>query len=503
MGLANIAVAALVFAAVVGMAVGQTVETKTVNFTTGTVTPLTPFFSNPSWAGNEFVSVTIQVPDGFTVSEGVRFTKCANIPQTAVFSTLDTCGMGGGITAAQAVDQLANSEMEFGTVATGYDEYRVTITMYVGAPSPVPFESESFAYPPPPPSPPPPPVSPPPPQPPPPSSGENGEVVYKAWASDDCTGVIIREATSGGFNAEGCHSGGLVEKNATSTFVKCTEDYNEGKPAIRVRVPTEIYSCDFPCSAGIGVNTSTCRLTKFAKDTCYKRADLDFSFRLEQCGYNDCFPGDAIVTLVSGALKRMDALEIGDIILSIDRDGVKSYTPFIGWAKAKPERLYSAIRVTTASGAALRAHSNHFVHFARQGEWTTGPIRNVRVGDTVRLASGAIDVVVVVDSVPVVGAYTPMTVSTNIVVDGVAASMWTKTDSPVFHALFAAGSALLGMDEAACRMLAFNIFVKLPYAILPPAAWEWLIAPVSGESVMAHFAVFVTEVFKAPMSLVA
>jgi len=201
-----------------------------------------------------------------------------------------------------------------------------------------------------------------------------------------------------------------------------------------------------------------------------------------------CFPGDALVMLSSGATKRMEDVTFGDELFSIGANGEAQYSPFLGWSKNMPTITYSAVRLTTSTGANLRASSTHFVHFARAANpsvWLTGPMIQVAVGDSLRLASGAIDTVVAIDDVPVVGAYVPMTSSTSVVVDGVAASMWTASTSTFFHALFAA-SRFLGMDELSCRTLAFNLFVRLPHALLPAPIWRWLLQPIAGESLIAH-----------------
>merc|ERR1711916_262656 len=140
----------------------------------------------------------------------------------------------------------------------------------------------------------------------------------------------------------------------------------------------------------------------------------------------------------TGATKRMEDVTFGDELFSIGPNGEAEYSPFLGWAKNMPTRAFSAVRLTTLTGAALRASDTHFVHYARASNpnsWLTGPMSEIVVGDSLRLASGAIDTVVTIDTVPVVGAYTPMTSSASVVVDCVAASMWTASGSSFFHPL--------------------------------------------------------------------
>jgi hypothetical protein len=144
-----------------------------------------------------------------------------------------------------------------------------------------------------------------------------------------------------------------------------------------------------------------------------------------------CFPADATATLASGATVRMDALAVGDRVAV----GGGAFSPVFLFTHRAGGGAHEFVRVTTASGAVLRATPGHYVHVAGRGLVAAGA---VRVGDRLRLGGGALTPVVSLARVRAAGLFNPQTLSGEIVVDGIVASTYTTAVAPaVAHAVLA------------------------------------------------------------------
>lgn len=145
-----------------------------------------------------------------------------------------------------------------------------------------------------------------------------------------------------------------------------------------------------------------------------------------------CFPAGATVVLASGIVARMDALRVGDRVLSAP--GVYSEVLMFTHALSKGEYAGHFVQLTTASGAALRLTAGHLLEAA--GKLVRADA--VAVGDALRLADGSLSAVVEKIDVADQGLYNPQTAHGNVVVDGIVASTYTDAlTPPAAHALLA------------------------------------------------------------------
>ncbi|KXZ50772.1 hypothetical protein GPECTOR_15g457 [Gonium pectorale] len=152
-------------------------------------------------------------------------------------------------------------------------------------------------------------------------------------------------------------------------------------------------------------------------------------------GGGGCFPSDATVQVFGRGDVRMDELQYGDLVRSLQRSsGREVYAPvyLFGHRSAAGSQAYVHV---TAGGRTLAATPGHFLPVCTAGctpeglERRTAVLENrragdVREGDTLLLAdpSPAFAPVSSVDTLLAGGAYNPYVRGADIIVDGVVAS---------------------------------------------------------------------------------
>ena len=167
-----------------------------------------------------------------------------------------------------------------------------------------------------------------------------------------------------------------------------------------------------------------------------------------------CFPGDATLEVWGrGAAVRMDEVRVGDVV----RVATGEFEPVLffsrhwhgsggsgpgGWAKqrrvADAEMEIEVVVLEAVNGDEVALSPEHLAIVANRGEV---PARDVRVGDVV--SSGK---VVSVRRETRVGAYSPVTKSLTLLVDGVAVSALTTASPARF--VVQMGVNLLAMAHA-------------------------------------------------------
>lgn len=155
-----------------------------------------------------------------------------------------------------------------------------------------------------------------------------------------------------------------------------------------------------------------------------------------------CFPGSAEVTLASGASARMDALKVGDRVLT--SSGV--FSEVFMFTHRLSEQAHSFVRLDTAAGSSLRLTAGHYLY----ANGARVAAAAVRVGDELELADGSASRVVRVGREDGLGLFNPQTVTGDIVVDGVRASTFTTAVEP------SAAQALLAPLRAAYEGLGLS-----------------------------------------------
>jgi Hint module len=134
--------------------------------------------------------------------------------------------------------------------------------------------------------------------------------------------------------------------------------------------------------------------------------------------------------LESGAVKRMDELEIGDVI----HVGNGKFSEVFMFTHRVPDTRQQFLAIKGSSDVELRLTAGHYLY-------VNGGLRSagvVKVGDEIELADGGKDVVVEVRIVAGFGLYNPQTVDGDIAVNGVRSSTYTTAVDPVLaHAILA------------------------------------------------------------------
>ena len=144
-----------------------------------------------------------------------------------------------------------------------------------------------------------------------------------------------------------------------------------------------------------------------------------------------CFPGTSLVTLEDGAPKAFKDLEVGDMIMTADRDGVIIASPVIFLPHTKNVIRGKMDCLTTVEGKSLCVTSKHLLPDCG------GNLQNVRafkVGDCVRTIDGT-ELIASVTKEDTIGIYTAVTTNEFIVADGIVASPFSEADG-IAHAFF-------------------------------------------------------------------
>lgn len=129
-----------------------------------------------------------------------------------------------------------------------------------------------------------------------------------------------------------------------------------------------------------------------------------------------CFSADGVVELKDGMRKRMDEVEIGDLI----HVGGGEYSEVILWTHQSKDVLGRFVVVHADSGVFTMTET-HFVYSGRG----VLAAKELKVGDVVKRGNGSwVDVEKVAREVRK-GLYNPQTVQGDIVVDGFVATTYT------------------------------------------------------------------------------
>ena len=149
-----------------------------------------------------------------------------------------------------------------------------------------------------------------------------------------------------------------------------------------------------------------------------------------------CFPGSSTVLLSTGRVVCMTDLRIGDKILSVDSEGRTCFSPLYLWGHFDPDRETDYLCICYRDGE-LRVSENHLVFVSRGGRREPVPAGRVCVGDNLEFVCGSSRSVM--RSVEVLrvscirdkGVYSPFTLNSCLVVDGVLCSVFAVPETSV------------------------------------------------------------------------
>lgn len=142
-------------------------------------------------------------------------------------------------------------------------------------------------------------------------------------------------------------------------------------------------------------------------------------------GGSACWPASALVTLPGGEQRRMDELEIGDVVAV--SPGLFSTVYLFTHRDAEAESTFVRIHHERDGGLPLEATPGHYVYL--NGAMTAAGV--VREGDRVMTAAGDVSGVTRVERIPrLAGLFNPQTMEGRIVVNNVVSSTYTTAVDP-------------------------------------------------------------------------
>jgi hypothetical protein len=176
-----------------------------------------------------------------------------------------------------------------------------------------------------------------------------------------------------------------------------------------------------------------------------------------------CFPAAArVFTERAGGWERLDAVPTGARVMAADPDtGTLSFSPLVAWWHHDGAARATFVRLTAASGAALTLSGQHYVHASPAGcaaaaGWASAELmlaRDVRPAWGLWVVAGGLlqcSPVVSVSFVLEAGLFSPVSLSGNVIVDGVSASSlvsygpWPLPVLKAHHALLTTLHSRLG-----------------------------------------------------------
>mmetsp|Transcript_39304 Transcript_39304/g.155927 ORF Transcript_39304/g.155927 Transcript_39304/m.155927 type:complete len:604 (+) Transcript_39304:588-2399(+) len=138
---------------------------------------------------------------------------------------------------------------------------------------------------------------------------------------------------------------------------------------------------------------------------------------------NACFPADAKVNLVDGAIKEMWELEAGDRVLVADG----SFSDVYAFSHRDPAVVSEFIRIESSDGHFIELSPTHYL--VTGNELRAG--KDIVLGDEIGLADGRSSPVIRISRVTKPGLYNPHTLQGTIVVNNVVASTYTQSVHPL------------------------------------------------------------------------
>ncbi|KAI6656826.1 hypothetical protein LOD99_16129 [Oopsacas minuta] len=178
-------------------------------------------------------------------------------------------------------------------------------------------------------------------------------------------------------------------------------------------------------------------LRLFSGKMSYTRAEASEKAKSEiPDGKTICFPASSKVLLSTGRIVCMRDLQIGDKILSVDSQGRSCFSSLYLWGHLDPARKTEYLCIRYKEGE-LKVSENHLVFVEKEGIGEPIPAGRVCPGDMLQFVCvAATDVVSSVEVLSVSyvrdeGVYSPFTLNSCIVVDGILCSVFAVPETTV------------------------------------------------------------------------
>ena len=180
------------------------------------------------------------------------------------------------------------------------------------------------------------------------------------------------------------------------------------------------------------------RFSKLFSKKSNTRAEVSEKAKSKTTDFNNiCFPGSSTVLLSTGRVVCMRDLQIGDSIMSVDSEGRTCFSPLYLWGHLDPDRETEYLCISYRDGE-LRVSENHLVFVSRgEGRREPVPAGRVCVGDYLEfvcVSSRGVVRSVEVLSVSLIrdkGVYSPFTLNSCLVVDGILCSVFAVPETSV------------------------------------------------------------------------
>lgn len=148
-------------------------------------------------------------------------------------------------------------------------------------------------------------------------------------------------------------------------------------------------------------------------------------------GASTCFPGAARVMVGHGEWRRMDELNIGDVVMS----GKRNTSEIFMFSHRDPRKSHKFVRLGLEDGGYLTLTAAHYLYLNNDKMVNAG---SVKLGDVLATPNRQGSEVVSIDEVWESGLYNPHSLSGELVVEGIRTSCYTTAIRPqVAHNILA------------------------------------------------------------------
>ena len=94
---------------------------------------------------------------------------------------------------------------------------------------------------------------------------------------------------------------------------------------------------------------------------------------------NSCFPGSSLVVLENGSRKRMSDVQVGDLVLTVNKNNALSFSPIILNRHRSPKEVGTFLVLQTNTGHSLTLSPQHLVYIKWKNTKHNGTEQNADI----------------------------------------------------------------------------------------------------------------------------
>jgi len=260
-------------------------------------------------------------------------------------------------------------------------------------------------------------------------------------SGDDSASDTGTDTSSGTGSDSSSGSSSSTDDSCVDTYSACATYVEAGKCSTYF-CTTCSYSgyCDSSCGycaesddASSGSSSDSSGSSDSTDDAGSSNDDTDDSASTGSSGAGGrtCFSGDDKVQLESGDMKLFRSVQVGDSILSANRDGVTSYSNVVFLPHGENDKRANFVEIHTEGGKTIKMTHAHLLPLC-SGALSLAV--EIEAGSCVRTIDGD-DNVVNVSKIELNGVYTAVTENEFLVVNGIIASPFASS-SGLVHAFY-------------------------------------------------------------------